>query len=805
MSQGPSFKLQMVAFALVTAALLIAQIVLSRLFTATVGYYYAFMLVSLAMLGLGSGALIVQQAPRFFSQKRLGTQAAVLCLIMGLGAIGGTFGVLAVYPRLAHSEGIWTLGALFWCLFPFFLAGGTVVSLVLYHARERFHVVYAIDLGSAAVGCVIALVALATLSPVVGMLTLVTLLPLFAGALFAFAFRRARLGMICAGVSLCAVLVAVVGARYPSVSDPRHLHGLQRQQVLSRWNSFSNVRVYEGRFFTWSLSEAYPGPQYRMRDLLIDGVGGTEIVEFDGRPGTLQSYDYLDWDMTALGQQLVSPEKRQLIIGPGGGVDILQAHRRGRRDITAVEINGLVEQVVNEDLGEFSGRPYRLPGVRVSIENGRTFVRRTRETWGLITLTWVDTGGSATAMAFSENYLYTVEAYRDFLQRLEPDGCLAFMRALGHGEQVKVDAMRGIAVAYEALRSLGLQDPSQHLIVVGASSPYFGHRAMCYVLIKKTPFTSAALDRAREFIDSRRFQALWLPDSPPAPASMPPPFVWFAPTIQQVITADDRAALVRDAAFDIMPTTDDNPFYFAERAGPKREAGKAVSNLSSYLWVLLALVVPFLGIPLIPMLRRTARLGAPGGAAIGYFALLGVAFMLVEIEFFHVFAMVLGSPTYAVGVVLASLLVSSGLGSLQGKRLSGASPGWLAAAFGALVGMLVLFAFTKDLIASIVIGWPFWLRIAGSILTIGPIAFLMGLPMSTGMSLVQHRPDVMLWGWALNGALSVVSTVAAIHLAIHHGIAATFFAGTACYLLAALLIQVFRRRPVAQAVESGTP
>ena len=709
--------------------------------------------------------------------------------------------MLAAYPRLAHAENLWTLGALFWCLFPFFLAGGTVVSLVLYHARERFHVVYAIDLGSAAIGCVLALVALAKLSPVIGMLTLVTLLPLLGGVLFGVAHRHFRLALVCGGVALGAVGVAGVAARAPSVSDPRHLHGLERQQVLSRWNSFSNVRVYEGSFFTWSLSDAYSGPRYRMRDLLIDGVGGTEIVEFDGNPETLRSYDYLDWDMTALGQRLAPPEKRQLIIGPGGGVDILQAERRGRSDITAVEINGLVEQVVNDDLASFSGRPYRLPGVHVSIENGRTFIRRTHEAWGLVTLTWVDTGGSATAMAFSENYLYTVEAYREFLEHLEPNGYLAFMRALGHGEQVKVDAMRGIAVAYEALRSLGNRDPSKHLVVVGASSPYFGHRAMCYVLVKKSPFTSAELDQAREFIESRRYQALWLPDAPPSPASMPPPFVWFAPTIQQVITAADRTALVRDAAFDIMPTTDDNPFYFAERAGPNREAGKAVSNLSSYLWVLLALVVPFLGIPLIPMLRKTARLGAPGGASIAYFALLGIAFMLVEIEFFHVFAMVLGSPTYAVGVVLASLLVASGLGSLQGKRLSQASPGWLAAAFAALIGGLLLFAVTKELITSSVIGLPFWLRIVGSAAIIGPVAFLMGLPMSTGMSLVQHRPDIMLWGWALNGALSVVSTVVAIYLAIYHGIAATFFAGTACYLLAGSLIQIFRRRQVAPAGE----
>jgi hypothetical protein len=800
MDHRKSINLSLGAFALVAATLLMAQIVLSRLFTATVGYYYAFMLVSLAMLGLGSGGLIVQRAARHFALARLGKHAAILCLLMGLSAFAGTLGVVFIYPRLSRSDDLWTLGAIFWCLFPFFLAGGTVVSLVLYHARERFHLVYAVDLMAAAAGCVVALLALAAFSPVVGMLMLVSLLPLLSGSIFAFAFGSRRLALACALVAVAALGVAGLLQRDARISEPRHLHALGRQQVLSRYNSFSNVAVYQGDFFTWSLSETYRGPRYPMLDLLIDGVGGSEIVEFDGNSATLSAYHYLDYDLTALGQLLLSPDRRQLIIGPGGGVDILQAYRRGRRDITAVEINPLVEQVVNEQLAGFSGRPYRLPGVRVSIENGRTFIRRATDAWDLITLTWVDTGGSASAMAFSENYLYTVEAYRDFLEHLAQDGYLAFMRALGHGEQVKVDAMRGISVAYEALRSLGVREPGRHLLVAGAASPYFSHRAMCYVLLKKSAYTRAELEQARRFIEARRFQPLWLPDDPPCPTDLPPPFRWFAPTIQNIIVAQDRAALLSEAEFDILPTTDDNPFYFAERGGPHREAGRAVSRLSDYLVVLLVLVVPFLGIPMVPVARRTARLGWSGAAAIVYFCLLGIAFMLVEIEFFHVFAMVLGSPTYAVGVVLASLLVCSGLGSLQGKRLASSSARRIGAAFALLVGTLAAFALTKDVIASWLIQAPLGLRIAGSALTIAPLGFLMGLPMSTGMNLVNDRPDIMLWGWALNGALSVLASVGAIYLAIHRGIALTFAAGTLAYLLAGVLIQVFRRRYPVHAV-----
>ena len=147
-----------------------------------------------------------------------------------------------------------------------------------------------------------------------------------------------------------------------------------------------------------------------MLDLIIDGMGGTEIVRFDGNPASLKDYTYLDQDLTALASRLLPGNARQLIIGPGGGVDILQAVRAGRTDITVVEINPLIVSVVNRKLGWFSGRPYDLPGVRLVLENGRTFIKRTTDTFDLISLTWVDTGGSATALAFSENYLYTVEA-----------------------------------------------------------------------------------------------------------------------------------------------------------------------------------------------------------------------------------------------------------------------------------------------------------------------------------------------------------------------------------------------------------
>src|SRR5262249_17893656 len=339
---------------------------------------------------------------------------------------------------------------------------------------------------------------------------------------------------------------------------------------------------------------------------------------------------------------------------------------------------------------------------------------------------------------FSENYLYTVEAYREFLQHLRPHGMLGFLRALGYQELMEVDTMRGIAVAVEALRREGVAEPGGHLLVASTRSPYF-NRAMCFVLVKRSPFSDSEIRDAREFLRGMRFEALWMPDGSVDLATVPHPYSLFAPTIHSIITSRDPAALYRQATFDIMPTTDDNPFYFVQRGGPNRRAGIGVRGLSAYLLVLGALLVPFLGIPLIPVVRRTSTLGVRGAAALAYFSLIGVGFMLVEIEFFHVFSLVLGHPTAALAIVLASLLISSGVGSLAADRLSRAGGAGIAAGSLILLGLLGGFLLAKDSILATLVGLPFWWRVFGTAAAIAPLGFCMGLPMPTAARMLGWR------------------------------------------------------------------
>jgi SAM-dependent methyltransferase len=808
--QGPR-GLQLFAFGEIAFAVLALQIVLSRLIGSTISYYFAFLLVSLAMLGLGSGALLVQLAPRTFTHERSGAQAAWGSLAMAFCCLAGTLALLVIYPRLGvagtFSTGRrpWILAALFACLFPMFLCGGLVVAIVLADCRARFHRVYAVDLGAAALGCLAAVALLSGLTPVEVLLKVLAVLPATAAALFALSGGRRRLAMLALAAAAALLLIGNTLAAAQRVARPPHVTTMFRQELLSEWNSFSSVRILPGLFQTWALSPTYRGRPFPMLNLLIDGIGGSQIVRFDGDPRSLAAYDYLDADLTALGQQLVPAQGSELIIGPGGGVDVLQAVRRGRRDVTLVEINPLVVRVVNQDLAGFSGRPYELPGVRTFVENGRTFILRTRRQWDLIDLTWVDFGGSASALAFSENYLYTVEAYRELLRHLRPGGCFAFLRALGFGEMVVSDSMRGIAVAVEALRREGVADPGRQILVAGAFSP-FHPRPMCYVLVKRSPFTAEEIARARDFLRRLDFVPIWLPDGGPAAAEIPEPFSFFSGVIRATITTSgaDLERFYREAPYDIAPSTDDNPFYFATRGGPHRAAGPAVKDLAACLGLLLALLVPFVLLPLVPVARRMAPLGAGGWAALAYFSAIGAGYILIEIDLFHLLSVVLGNPTYTFATVLATLLLATGAGSLLGQRLAGAGPLALALAFIALcAGLLTLLLGRSWLLAELV-ALPLTLRVPCTVALIAPLGFLMGLPMATGVKLIGARLDLMMWGWALNASCSVVASVAAVYLAMEKGISFTFALGSACYLAAGLLAQeLWRRRASLLPVGAG--
>jgi hypothetical protein len=234
-----------------------------------------------------------------------------------------------------------------------------------------------------------------------------------------------------------------------------------------------------------------------------------------------------------------------------------------------------------------------------------------------------------------------------------------------------------------------------------------------------------------------------------------------------------------------------------QSAGPNREANLAMTRMLDSLYILLTLVVPFLILPLLPLVRKQRLLGVVTWTAMAYYSLLGLGFMMVEIELFHLLGLVLGRPTLSLSVVLGSLLVSCGVGSLCAPSIVRRGTRGLVLAFGLLLAVLTLLVVGKSAVLGLIVEQPLWLRVALSVAVIAPLGVLMGMPMSMGMTILKERPDLIVWGWALNAVCSVLGSVVAMYLAITAGISVALVFGSTCYAVACgLLLLIYKRRDV---------
>ncbi|GAC1351067.1 MAG: hypothetical protein NVSMB1_00560 [Polyangiales bacterium] len=768
--------LQRVAFAIVTAALLLMEITLTRIFSGTIGYYFAFMSISVAMLGLGAGSLWVtlRGALRIDPDVRAGRAA----LSLSLTGAAATLIYLDKYPALG-AEGLAGQLAhigLFGVLFVPFLIGGVLIATVFEAHRAEFASLYAIDLGGAALGCVAAVFLLNWVPAPKAMLFICAFAGLAAPLFFLSSRSRTEKSFtpkVQALVSAVVLLGALGVGRVVLQRDAFFALPVIRNSkvvgiAVDRWNDFSRVIVKWGLFCTWGLSEIYPHKQEVQFDLMIEGVAGTQIQFMPDRD--VGKLDYLEYDIAALPHYLKATGST-LALGVGGGFDVMMAKHFHKAPIVGIEVNPLVGQIVNNDFSWWSGRPYTLPDVTIHFENARTFVKRDTTRYDVVTVTWVDSGAAtgAGAFALTENYLYTVDAFKDYLARVKDDGILSFLRARHDPEY---DAIKGVGIVVEALRKIGIENPERHIVASSVKSPHFLYRELTQVMVKRSEFTAAELQTLEAVRARLHFANAYTPGRTDGD-----------PEITRLIEGRDRKAVYASFPFDIEPNTDDRPFYFFLRASATHAAGKDVRVLRQSVITIFVLIALFLVAPLITLLRRVKekrRLVAPTA----YFALLGLGFMLIEMKLLQQSILVVGNPTLSLAAVLAALLLSTGIGALLSKAIR---PSRAVYVFIALLAMLICALFLSEPVANRLVALPPVLRTGGLVLAIAPIGILLGCPLPLGIATLGDAPGMLAWCWGVNGMLGVAGTAVAMYVAIHFGLAAAFLCGVGCYVAATLL------------------
>ena len=790
-SQHPASRRDLIAVALVSGTLLMTELALTRIFSVVMYYHFAFLAISIALFGLSASGVFAYVARRWLDRVPASTLLAGQAAIYAASTIVALFVLVRLRVGLNYSPRNLELMLVIYALaaLPFF-AGGLVITIAISRFSSRINAVYAADLIGAAAGCLVLLPLLDRLGAP-GVVLTAAALAVIAGVLFAPSGRRAGF----AGVGAVAMVALLAGQLSGvAVFDVTDTKGHAGDRILfSKWNSFSRIGVYERTHGDWALSSTYTGELPDTRYMDIDSAASTPILHLEPDLGNVQ---YLRYELTAFAYHLKEqrleagglrlgpqpPGFTALVIGPGGGRDLVSALVFGARQVDGVEINPIIaDDVMRNRFREYSGGIYTHPRVRIVIDDGRSFVRRTPDHYDIIQASLVDTWAATAAGAYTltENTLYTVEAFNDYLEHLNDDGVLTITRWV-------LDGLRLISLAQAACESRGWDAASRLAIVQ--------HDRIATFLLKKTPFTGGEVALLKTEADRLGFRVLYAPSINGArPLMAADEWVDGVNTgvYANLIGATNRAQFLDRYGDDISPTTDDRPFYFHTTKlkdqfqvafGRSMLFGNGLSALLTLTGISAALVVLFVVGPL-----AVAGGPLPRGwfGWLAYFGALGAGFMLIEVSVLQRFVLLLGHPVYSLTVTLFSLLLGTGVGAAWSRRVKDE-----ALARSASVALLLVAAVGVFVIAAVtpVISWaiPFAraTRIAIAVGLLAPIGMLLGIPMPTGLRLLQARaPEMVTWAWGINGALSVLGATLAIFIAMNWGFRATLLAASTTYLM----------------------
>ena len=747
---------------LITLSGLVLEVGLTRIYSASIWYHFAFVAISVALLGWGLGGFAVHLLKR---ARRLSTNTAALVTLLYAGAIPLCLWLLAKFPFEMDRLPLYFLAP----LLPFFLAGMALSILFDIH-RTSAGSLYFADLLGAALGAILVTLLLHTLGGEAALLA-ATIAPAVAALCLSFAPEQTtsreppnRVGLFPRTIRLLALAVVVLAAvavfstvRYGTFRVvPGTIKAMRRQMdanpgsrlTQTGWNSYSRIDAVEGV------------AARHLARLYIDSDAWTSIYEWDGR---IESARDLRDSYRALPFRL-APNAETLVIGPGGGADVVAALASGSRKVTAVELNPLMLRFVRS-YGARAGNIYDRPDVETIQSEGRSFISRSNRKFDIIFLGFVDSWASVASggLSLSENYLYTSEAFRAYYDHLTDNGILVILRW-------DADIPRLVS---NSVATLGADAASKRIVTLLEKQNAPNEPKQMLFMLRKHPFTSA---------ETAEISERWTQAEPVILPGGPAP-----PLIGEVLQGSKTLAEYEAASPQFVgPVWDDSPFYFATER-PYRMPGTIAGPLFKWL----------LG-PSVALLALFAIFGRPRRAAIGpyagsliYFAALGFGFIAVELALLQNLTLLLGHPIFTLSVLLFTLLAMGGIGSALSPRVSMRVACLSVAAIGAVEALAL------PRLVPLLLPLPLWARIAIAIALIAPLGFGMGMPFprglrETGRGSLPAPP----FYWGLNGIMSVIGSVTTVFVALMTGFQAAMLMGSACYVLAALA-----SRPAFRAVE----
>ena len=819
---------------LVSASALSYQVILMRAFSIGQWHHFAYMVISIALLGFGaSGTLLAalnRAAKNAASVSQLCASRSVWfasSTILFAIALPASFWLMQHVPFepfliIWDRQQLLYLGCFYLVLFVPFFAAATAIGIALTTESENCPRLYAFNLVGSGLGAVLAVSLLSVASVAWALLGVVVLtqgaalLALLDASLWVQRTWRRPLATV--SVAIMAILMLTYVCRLPSVRLSQY-KGLsyalnlpqarvlaERSSALARVDVVASPAIREapGLSLVTPVEAVLP----RQLGLYIDAETAGPITAFDGDTSKL---GFLDWVTAAAPYFSLQESPRRLhvcVLGAGGGTGVLMALRHGALRVDAVELNPNVPELLRSEFRDFVGGLYDRPEVRLQRADARAFVQTARGTWDIMDLTLLDSfAGSAVGLsAVGENYLYTREALEAYVHHLGPGGMLSVTRwvRMPPREELKL-----FATAVAALERMRL-DPSDRLVMIRSW-------ATATILVKKESFTTQELSTLRNWAEERLFDTSYFPG---IGAGQHNRFnvlehdYYFEAISSLLAQGERREQFFNDYAFDVRPSTDQRPYFFhffrwralALVLGEFRRSSIPFSELGYLILIATLLQATMLAIllivtPLAFVPRSMRPTGLPTTKSPSHrtirlrvlvcFFALGLGYLFVEIALIQRLVFFLADPVYAVAVVLAGLLFVSGLGSAwAARRLQNVTLPTPLACMAALIvaGTSTIYAFGLHRVLTPLLGWPLPARMVLALAAIMPLG-AMGMPFPLLLRYLGQAHDELLpWAWAVNGCASVMAGPLAILVALSAGLSAVLLAASACYLVTALVV-----------------
>lgn len=515
----------------------------------------------------------------------------------------------------------------------------------------------------------------------------------------------------------------------------------------------------------------------------IDSSAGTMLTYFDGN---FNEIDYLKYDVTNLAHY-INRNAKVMVVGTGGGRDILSALIFNQKTVLGVEINKNIIDAVNQKFGDFTGHLDKNPKVTFVHDEARSYIIRSNETFDIIQVSLIDTWAATAAGAYvlTENALYTVEAWKSFLQHLNPNGILTFSRWYFKDRPGEVYRLTSLASA--SLKQIGIKNPRGNIVIV-RKTPYWNttdeRNGIGTILVKREPFSDEDLDTIETIVRQMKFDMI-----------LSPRFSWDS-TFATLASGKDLDKFTASYPVNIAAPTDDNPFFFNMLRlrdllnRNLREQGIMSFNMKA-VYILAVLLIVVIGLTslciIFPLLLSTKLSVLKGnGPLFIFFSCIGLGFMLLEISQMQRFIIFLGRPTYSLSIVLSSLLLSGGIGSYTTQKIGKfefTKSACIRLIF--LLSVLIVFGIVTPFAIRISQGAITLLRTAVTIGILFPLGLFMGTAFPIGMKLASTKlANITPWLWGINGAMSVSASVLAVAISLSFGISITYWTGVFCYAIA---------------------